>query len=787
MEIQDLTKLERKQREIENFPLTGPEIDGAFFVFAVRVCSETSVGKRKLIAGRVYYLLEGFLIFEDRILVSKYRFHKTLYDYYLESHRKISPHISISAVVGENGAGKSSLIEFELRLINNMSAIVFGEQVKEVGGSHLHFIDGVQGELFYLIDDSIYILKVCNRTVSMTVYQKTHDEENGQYVFRQSDFIEDISSVFGPKAEEQPIIREYDHSFYQSLKPILSRFFYTVVLNQSVYAYNTNDFRHECNSEPYEIAVRQGPKTNEKGSKIPYSFEDRCWLSGLFHKNDGYQIPVVLTPCRSEGNYDINVENRLAYERLISIMVRAEDSERIINGHLRVTSFTFVPKPYNYDIEYIHKNLGYRQFTEEDFDVMIMVLLSLWSEALGFDILKNSCSYLFRKQALNYLVYKTLKIADTYDEYRDYRNTYQIKANPFDKTAFASLVQKTITNDSHVTKKLLRTIAYLVFDIYEIHKGKDDIHVIIDDIRDRWLRAFRERRVDLLSTRVGTLLLLEASIPPPFFETSIGLVDLHTHSYIPFEYLSSGEKQQAYTTSSIAYHLKNIDSVREDRSTGERVVYNYVQLILEEVELYYHPELQRSFVKNLLDGIKLASLSSIDWISICIVTHSPFVLSDIPSQNVLALHKDKNATGRIPSFGANIHEMLKLSFFLEKGTIGDFASWEISRIAQCLKVTRWINKHEQAPSFFPSLEDVPEEYSFLEGFKTILNHNHFNEEGFRMVYSPEVLLSQINLIEEPVYRRALLEEYRRTFPDNTVDYRASMRLLLESQLAAFKE
>ena len=33
-----------------------------------------------------------------------------------------------------------------------------------------------------------------------------------------------------------------------------------------------------------------------------------------------------------------------------------------------------------------------------------------------------------------------------------------------------------------------------------------------------------------------------------------------------------------------------LDSVKDDWSTGERVAYEYVQLVLEEVELYYHPK-----------------------------------------------------------------------------------------------------------------------------------------------------------------------------------------------------
>lgn len=775
----DIEKAEKQLKHLQNIPLTGPELDDAFYVFAVLVNSESSIGKRKLAFGKPYYLLDGFKIYEDRILVSKERYRKTVYDYYMTGDFS-SPHITVSAIVGENGSGKSSLIEFEMRLINNFSAIVFGELAKVNGWPHLHYIDGVEGELYYLLRQNVYRLCVTGRDVKLYCYHLQEEEENGCIVFKQP--VEIINGGAAP-ALDRPIKSVYFTSYFDSLKKLLPRFFYTVVLNQSVYAYNTNDFASECNSEEYEIEVRHGHNKNEKGERIPYSVEDRCWLSGLFHKNDGYQIPIVLTPYRIEGNYDINVENQLAYERLISIMVREKDEGRVINGHLRVTSFDLKRKPYTYDLGYIHKRLGFKQFGSKEHELMKTILLETWNKHVGFDIVANSRSYVYRTLAINYLVYKTLKIASTYDEYRDFRYKFMSREEPFNEEVFRKLVEMTIANNSHVANKLYRAIAYLIWDIYEKHgEAKDEpLTIRVSEIHDRWLAAFREKRIEYVSS-IGSSLITEASIPPPFFDTSIGLVELNTGVYVPFEYLSSGEKQQAYSTSAIVYHLKNLDSVSDDRSSSERAAYPYVQLILEEVELYYHPELQRQLVRNVLDGIKQASLRHIKWISICIVTHSPFVLSDIPSTNVLALKKEGDETSKIPCFASNIHEMLKLSFFLKNGTAGDLAIWTTTRIAKCLRVYRWINKLEPSPAIYPSLKELPEEYTFLEEFKTINNALQFSEEGFKFVYPPEVLLSQINLIGEPVIRRVLLDDYRRTFPEMKEDYKESMKALLIEQM-----
>lgn len=789
MTSRELVQGKRLVQNLQNIPLSGPMLDEGFCVFAVRVCSEDSVGRRKLVPGKMYYFLEGFSVLEDRILISKERFNKSVHDYYNNSGNS-GPHVIVSAIVGENGAGKSSLIEYEMRLINNFSTALFGEYAKVNGWPHLHYINGVDGELYYLHKQNVLHLRVKDRKVSLFCYYKQEGEEDGCYVFKQPKEgpMNLLPAGTGEFERGKPVRSPFNMNYFEGLKEILPRFFYTVVLNQSVYAYNTNDFWRESNTQRYEVLVRHGQKRNEKGERIPYSTEDKSWLNGLFHKNDGYQIPLVLTPFRKEGNYDINVENRLAYERLMSIMVRQEGDNRVINGHLRVSSFRLRRNNLDYELAYIHHKLGYRQFSREDFEKMSAVLLSTWSELIGLDLTKAVQGKAYGQLAINYLVYKTLKIAYTYDEYRDYNNDFNTRRKEFNEKAFRLLVQKTIANYSHVSSKLYRTVAYLIWDVYELEKLAQDksADFRVDVINRRWVEAFGSKKIDITDS-IGSSLILESALAPPFLDITIGMEDVQTGAEVPFEYLSSGEKQQAYTISSLVYHLKNLDSVSRDASTNDRVAYDYVQLILEEVELYYHPELQRQFVRNLLDGIGQAGLSFIKSINVCIVTHSPFVLSDIPQQNVLALRKDNSEVQRIPSFGANIHEMLKLSFFLERGTVGDFAQWTITRIAQCLRVHRWLNGIETPPSFFPSLDGDLGEYSFLEDLKLFLRGGGFTKEGFDIVYPSSVLLSQINLIEEPVVRRVLLDDYRRTFPDKKEEYKESMRALLKKQMDALEK
>lgn len=754
---------ERFQRKVNSMPLLTEPVETPFYIFAIRMNTADGEIRRMLVKDKLYYLLKGFEILEDKIIVDASRFNRPVFDFYIGADNT-KPHVSVSAIVGENGAGKSSLIEFEIRLINNLAAAVFGEYSKEPGWEHLHYINGLYGEMYFMADNAIYKLNVEGRHVCFSAFKQYSQKGDGSWGF---DTSKDAEEIIVDEIEDDKKTPFKGYESKRKIKEILSQFFYTVVLNQSVYAYNTNDYSHECNSETYEIKLRKKRNTDKDGKRIPYTVEDKCWLNGLFHKNDGYQIPIVLSPYRLEGNFDINRENELAYERLINLLIHSEDSFRVINSHLWVNCFVLKKKNNNYDIHYVHSKLGFKQFGDADFEEMKDALIRTWVSTLNLNGMPIRTG-VYTALAKNYLVYKTLKVAATYDEYNDFRKKYLVEGNKFDEKDFCLLVQKSILNRSHVSNKLYRAFAHLLWDIYDVGGGR--FRIKLDEVRNRWAKAKPNK---VLNKQYGTAsLVLQAALPPPFFEMSIEALELNTREVVPFETLSSGEKQQAYTISSILYHLNNLESVKSDLSTEERIEYQRIHLVLEEVELYFHPQLQKEFVKNLLDGIKQMNFSNITWIDIRIVTHSPFVLSDIPTGNVLTLRKSSHDIERIYCFGANIHEMLRNTFFLKNGTVGDFSAWLIKRIAQCLHVHRWMCKSEKAPDFFPTLKgDIPDDYLFLEEFKQLLEGNEFNKNAFDEVYGQEKLLRLVSMIEEPVVRRVLMDDYHRTFPKDVENYK----------------
>lgn len=102
-------------------------------------------------------------------------------------------------------------------------------------------------------------------------------------------------------------------------------------------------------------------------------------------------------------------------------------------------------------------------------------------------------------------------------------------------------------------------------------------------------------------------------------------------------------------------------------------------MVFDELEICFHPEYQRLFVKKLVDIIKNLKLNDSHSFNIFLVTHSPFILSDIPQENVMYLRDGCQEEREGKTFAGNLGELLVSGFFLN-GTIGNFASDKIDEL-----------------------------------------------------------------------------------------------------------
>ena len=270
------------------------------------------------------YFYRGISIDQEHGLVSMTK--EALADYSLYDLKDLK--VSVSAIVGKNGAGKSSVVDLIIRMINNLSAAALGERFNFAAAEHLHFIDYVYGELCFQIGRTVYILEEKGRNIKIYGYER---HRGTGLVFEQQ---EEVIEVLSGNLDRDTLVPIEKNPKGRNL---LRKLFYTLVCNYSLYGFNYRDYMEE--STPIE-RLRAIYGDSEAGKLHD---EDKVWLKGIFHKNDGYQTPVVLHPMRNDGMLDIAKENELAKERLLSLQfyqdLPGHYPFRTINGNLRIIAF----------------------------------------------------------------------------------------------------------------------------------------------------------------------------------------------------------------------------------------------------------------------------------------------------------------------------------------------------------------------------------------------------------------------------------------------------------------
>lgn len=727
-------------------------------IIALRILPQCRDYIRKCLKENVFYYLNTNFDISDNgdIIKPRNRYVERLDDSFFDlEDKETTPNISISAVVGKNGDGKSSLIEFFIRMVNNFAC---RNGLNPHG--HLIYVKGVYGELYYRFNNRFFLIRISLATDledNVEAFEYSYDEKESNY-------------------------KKVDISSERKLEDMI---FYTLVSNYSHFAYNTEEFVEE----------QENTRT-----KSMHDWENH-WLHRVFHKTDAYQTPLNLHPFRERGNININKERDLSKQRLLTVIVKTFkkcqeggfESEFIENGKtpiqldlkdcgfskfhsvsikeyignyskdnqfddirksLLVNILVYEPNSvmkkywedeairslnniYNFYVEgnrqfferaynwlekeaLLKKNESIGQFLRDivserskytydkiseqriieptDWNVFselsltqlqrliyILDICYFWKQGfevkdginVGLDIspdvlFKTYSELSVEEKAYHYLIYKTISIFETYDPYVE----KSVKSNLGDfiwlgrELTEGNQVLYSLSplfkdlgidwrHESHITLKLKQTYNFLM--------GSE----VLRDLYGKTEIKFKDMTEDekMVLSEIQTL-------PPPIFKWDLVF---HKENVIEPLYLScfsSGEKQKLYFISAIVYHLQNISAVGEGR-----LQFNAVNLIFEEIELYFHPEWQRTLIFDLMKAIRGANIPEIHSVNMIFVTHSPYILSDIPKSNVLFL-KDGMPTYEMQenTFGANINSLLKNGFFLPSLPMGEFAYRKINTL-----------------------------------------------------------------------------------------------------------
>ena len=645
--------------------------------------------------------------------------------------------INISAIVGKNGSGKSSLLEFMFRMINNFTFWLIKKQQRNAA-EHFYYIEDVYGDLYFVVNGKLGVLHSRGNFMGINI----------------GDYKWGFNFPYGKKQSILPEFRSYELKNEVLIKEFIEIskvFFYTIVTNYSFQAFLDADYTERGGY------FEANGKTGYNSAGI--------WINSMFHKNDGYSAPIVLNPYRDKGIINLATEYQLTNQRLVSILIESKNKKKQFIDNYQLNNIN-----YTYEATSILQKFStftkYKDDLDRDFlgawilsdtekkDTYTSVILKQYGFPFLSDINNLSDPQL---DSYIYLVYKTLSIASKYPSYSQYselitvfekdkkwnnkfglsdtqlkesQNKPHILKRVYSETQkklLEDLVKDILKDKSHITIKITQTLNFLnncdIKQLSKFHKEDSDFTY------NNYIDALKSKKEPH-----GLHEIMEF-LPPPFFKYEITLDRIEKGKIISdktnpilFKTMSSGEKQFLYAVSTLVYHIKNLRSIQQ----SHRVKYRHVNLVLDEIELCFHPEYQRKFINKIIEIIKRLQLNNRCAINIILATHSPFILSDIPNCNILYLQEGQQVKDIcIEPFGANIHDILRQSFFLEDGFIGEFAQEKIGEIIKSIN----LNKKN----------------------RTQINANDYNR-----------FINTINLIGEPLIKHKLMNMIGEVY-DNTKD------------------
>ena len=581
---------------------------------------------------------------------------------YLENF--FGKNINVTAIVGENGSGKSSLIKL------------------------------------------IFLLIYCKKYESLDLNDPKNSERQSSIIktARNTYLNKNIFLILAKKKSDNSF--EYKKiSLLHTLKECYKKTFPLPQVNDEEEIKKMKD----CTLKYKELDVKDLDFFSIHFNYMLDTFydgEQDTWLKDIYHKADGYETSLLLEPYKNNNDrqlIDLDIIEYLNNQNMLRFY-------SIFDTKKELTKF-FKPNKINLKIaKKVRGNI--QNLDDSDFECL--------SKCTGFiahkfyQLYENNNTFLSLREKKKEKICKIFEVIEKLYNDKKYDSlTYLyivLKVLSSSEKLFHSDEYKKIKDWATSLKnenELLGFIKEIKLDNlisknapnYEVRKIKVCIKFINKKIYKKSLFTDNLNKITNMTDIKSILKFIPPWIDVEWFENDKSLKSL-----------SSGEKSFFTFIINLMYQVQNINDKPE---------YNSINLFLDETELGLHPKWQKEYLLNILKALNEVSTKQVH---IFFASHSPFLLSDIPNKKVIFLDKfDEKKTENIyptldikdlkngncinvskhkelQTFGANIHTLLSDGFFMSDGLMGEFAKEKINQVYNFIvqKDTNFIKTKKEA-------------------------------------------------------------------------------------------